>query len=277
MNTDWYSVKGNGKEFYCKVLTISYGGKSIYSLSVGGKKEFCVTIAIKSDDMAYIDRVEYSDFCVKDGILATEGGMLAILSVSLWLVKELFPTIKKFTLTDDSHVLCIRKQKDYKLSLANDYIIKYGETWYEKKFKAILPDEIMPLYKKSHEVLDMPIEPFEYQKDRASFLTKYENIYKSSGTPREFIRLLRSEYRDRYCIEVGPWLTRYMELLTVKVFKDLWMIPIEYLIKPEEFELTKLEKEPISGGGIFRISKRTRKIHNKEGFSIGYWNPQGNY
>ena len=23
MNTDWYSVKGNGKEFYCKVLTIS--------------------------------------------------------------------------------------------------------------------------------------------------------------------------------------------------------------------------------------------------------------
>ena len=46
------------------VLDGSYGGKSIYSLSVGGKKEFCVTIAIKSDDMAYIDRVEYSDFCV---------------------------------------------------------------------------------------------------------------------------------------------------------------------------------------------------------------------
>lgn len=277
MNTTWYSVKGNGKEFYCKLLTISYGEKSIYSLSVGGKKEFCVTIAIKSDDIAYIDRVEYSDFCVKDGVLAIEGGMVIILSVSLWVVKQLFPTIKIFTLTDDSHILCIRKQKQYKLSLANDYIIKYGKTWYENKFNAILPDEITPLYKKSQEVLDLPIDPFEYQRDRAVFLTKYENTYRTAGTPREFITMLRSEYGDRYCIEVGLWLTRYMELLNVKIFKDSWMIPASSLSEPEGYELTKVDISQDMGGGLFRISKRTRKIRNKDGFSIGYWNPEGNY
>ena len=68
-----------------------------------------------------------------------------------------------------------------------------------------------------------------------------------------------------------------MELLNVKIFKDSWMIPASSLSEPEGYELTKVDISQDTEGGLFRISKRTRKIRNKDGFSIGYWNPEGNY
>lgn len=318
MATDWFTVKGHDKEFYCKVQTIlQYNANPMYTISFGSKTEFCVTIAIKLDTVAYIDRVEYNELCVKDGVLP-DGGTASIVSVALWTIKKLFPSIETFTLTDDSYLYCkakcqsqghsqmgvdsylcgtlplelmpksdhevvltlaqsgIKKSKEYKLSLAYDYIVKYGETWYEKKFKAVLPDKFYSDYKDSHKVLDLPLDPFEYQSSRAPFLIKYKDIYSSMKTPREFITSLREIYGKDYCKEVGPWLNRYMECLKIVMFKDSWLIHIPTVLQPEGYELTKLTKVPLNQprGG----SRKTRKVQkNNDGSCHGYWNAEENY
>jgi len=276
MATDWFTVKGDGKEFYCKVQTIlQYNSNPMYTISFGSKTEFCVTIAIKLDTVAYIDRVEYNELCVKDGVLP-DGGTSTIVSVALWTIKQLFPRIETFTLTDDSYLYCIKKSKEYKLSLAYDYIVKYGETWYEKKFKAILPDKFYSDYKDSQKVLDLPLDPFEYQSSRAPFLIKYKDVYSSTKTPRDFITSLRETYGREYCKEVGPWLNRYMECLKVVMFKDSWLIQMPSVLQPEGYELTKLTKVPLNQprGG----SRKTRKVQkNNDGSCHGYWNLEENY
>jgi hypothetical protein len=242
------------------------------TLSFGGVRSFCVVIAIKSESIAYIDRVEFDEFCSASGKLQENKGIETILKCALWFTLQKYPTLRRFTLEDDSHIYCIKKSRQHKLSLSYDYIVKYGQTWYEKKFGATLPEITLYDYKKSQDVLDKPPAPFESISKSISGLKSHEELYRSAKSPREFIDSLRTSMgHHTYCMEVGKWLTHYMELLNVQNFKREWFIPADIVKKPSEYEMKELETEPKLGGGR-RMKTRKRAAHKPltEGGGIGY-------
>ena len=208
--------------------------------------------------------------------------MEVLLKAALWFTLQLYPSIKIFELEDDSNIYCIKKSKSYKLSLAYDYILKYGQTWYEKKFHAVLPDIMMRDYKKSQDILSAPLVPFEEIVKSITVLKPYESTYRAAKTPRDFIQTLRVEMGlDKYCMEVGKWLTKYIEHLGVQMFKEKWYILSETLQEPSSFDFQKLPYEPKVGGGArLRIRKEKQKSTRKSkvsGGAIGYYNAADEY
>jgi hypothetical protein len=278
---EWFILKSSGQEFYVKrELYPKYGNNfQTASLLFGGVRTFCVTIAIKSESIAFVNRVEFDEFCNKVGKMEENKGMEVLLKGALWFTLQLYPTIKIFNLEDDSHIYCIKKSKTHKLSLAYDYILKYGQTWYEKKFHAVLSEHMTHDYKKSQAVLDMPLIPYEEFVKVYPTIKSYESTYRAAKSPRDFIGSLRTELGlDTYCMEVGKWLTNYVELLGVQMFKEKWFILRSSVKEPDGFELEKLTYEPRVGGAS-RLKTRKQRVSRKarSGGGIGYYNAKDEY
>ena len=259
-----YLITAWDKKFHCKFTSfVSQTGIS-YTIAVGGKAKYVIFAIKENASQAYIDRIEYDQACVMNGKLEHQPGTQQLVSASLWAVPTLLTQIREFTLTDDSHVFCKEGSKLYKLSIAYDYIIKYGKTWYEDKFSAILPEPLFTQYKESLRILDEPLELFEFQAERLHFLKKHEDTYRSSKSPRDFIQNLRNKYGEQYCYEVGPWLSKYMEHLQVKIYKDQWKIPVG---APQNFSMREIP-EPVYGGGGGGGSGSRRKTAKVRNFSL---------
>jgi hypothetical protein len=256
-----FIVSGFGKQYYCKITESNQS----YTFSLGGRRYYCITIAIRSDspDVGYIDRMEYNEACAKDGSLEHKKGIWHLGITALWAFHIRFPQIKYFTLMDDSHIYCEDGSKVHKLNLAYDYILKYNKTWYEDKFNAYLPSPLMEMYKESCKVLDEPIDAFAFMVEREGRIRPYEKIYNDSKTPREFLNKLRTHLGTQYCFEVGKWLSSYIELLRITIFKMSWMINIEDIHKPDNFSIAETKNE-MRGGG----KKQTRKNQRPRNFSI---------
>lgn len=257
MDTKNYIIKSFDKEFYCKITNI-YNN---YTLSVGGKNNYCLIVAIKqlTPTQAYIDSIEFNEKCVKDGTLEENNGMFKLVTAGLYTLKIKFPKVEKILLKDDSYVYCKKGSKEYKLSLAHDYIIKYNETWYQKQFNATLPKEYLETFNKSLKVLDEPLDNYEFQVSLIPQLKEYEDIYMKSKTPREFIKSLKHNLKEEYCFKVGKWLNHYMDKLNIKLFSDFWYIDTTNISIPEKYSIEET-KDILKGG-----SRNTRK---KVNFSI---------
>ncbi len=260
-----FIVSGFGKQYYCKIIESTRDGKHSYTFSFGGRRYYCIIITIRPDtpDVGYIDRMEYNEACVKDGSLEHKKGIWHLGVTALWTFHTQFPHIKYFTLMDDSHIYCEDGSKVHKLNLAYDYIVKYNKTWYEDKFNAHLPSPLMKMYKESCKVLDKPSDTFAFMVERESRIRPYEKIYNDSKTPREFLNKLRAHLGPQYCFEVGKWLSSYIELLRITIFKMSWMINIEDIHKPDNFSIAE-KKNEMRGGG----KKQTRKNQRPRNFSI---------
>jgi len=245
--TKKYLVTAYRKNFYCKVLLYTAGAVTFL---FGGKTAYCMSVSVKNDTVtdAYIDRIEYNIACVKDGTLEHKRGTSDMINAGLLTFHMLFPSIKRLIFTDDSHIHCEEGSKVHKISIAHDSILKYGKTWYEDKFKATLPSPLFEQYKESMKVLDEPVDSFEFQVERVPFLRPYEKTYEESSSPRDFIRRLRVKYGDRYCFEVGKWLTKYMESLRMNIFKDSWYISVEKIKDTETFRISETDDEMRGGG-----------------------------
>jgi len=257
-----YAVNGFGTSFYCKVSELDVQGSVFYSFAFGGKDTFCFIAAMDPNKnyIPYIDRVEYNESCVKEGILEELGGTTHLVQCALWTMKYLFPHITKFKLIDDSYIYCNRGSKEIKMSLAYDLIFKRNQTWYEEKFKAHLPPHLMEEYKKTLNVLDQPLAPFQYVSNIISKLYKYKEEYETSTTPRLFIQAIRKKYGKKYCFELD-WLVQYAEMLGINYYKSAWEIDDVSIVKPEGFELFT-STAPIKGGFV---RHRTRKSRRKTG------------
>jgi len=273
MSETKYLVKAYNKQFYCKI--IYYKASSAVTFLFGGKTEYCIVISIRDTIRtdAYIDRIEYNVACVKDGRLEHRPGTIDLVNAGLLTFHRFFPDIKQLTFKDDSHIYCEEGSKAYKLSMAYESILKYGKTWYEDKFKASLPANLFKQYTGSMKILDEPLDSFEFQVSRVPFMRPYEKIYRKSSSPRDFIRQLRMELGDQYCFEVGKWLTKYIEILQVTIFKDSWYISVEDIKETSTLHISETT-DVMKGGG-----KRTQRNFSMvaggdEGYSIvGIYSP----
>ena len=261
VTTDKYIVKGYGIEFYCKVTKITVQDSTSITVSFGGPYTFCVVISIESDKqyIPYIDRVEYNEKCIKDGILDEFGGTALLVKCALWTILHLYPTIPRLTLTDDSHINCKRGVRRYKMSLSYDSILKRDKTWYETKFGATLPTDLLKSYKNSLSCLESKLTPFEIVVQKFPAISKFKLEYMGSNTPREFINAIRKNYKETYCYEVGEWLSQYMEYLGVKYYKQDWYIDASSIEKPDAYEL--LPTNINMRGGTWGKRNKTRKVN----------------
>jgi hypothetical protein len=246
---------------YCKVNAIKIRDDNYFSFSFGGANKFCIFITI-SPEKANIDRIEYDKACVKDGTLEESGGTVKLVHAALWTIKEIFHTIDHLTFFDNSQIYCKENSHIYKLSLAYDYILKTGETWYENKFAAKLPDKYMIEYKNSLKILDKPLQPFELIKDQLLNIEEFKNHYDLAKSPRDFIKRLREEYKRDYCFKVGPWLSQFMTFLQIKIFSEEWFISLDTIKKPDNYSIKKTSDIIRGGYRCKGRSKKTRKFNN---------------
>lgn len=266
-----YKVKGYSMDIYCKVSKFpQYGGGFKNTISFGGKNSFCLVSKISDDkpSVCYIDRVERNSACVIDGTLEEKGGTEILVKIALWTIKQLFPEVKRFTLQDDSNILCEKNGKIHKISLGFDYIIKYNQTWYQSKFNAKLPNvaihlDDMPIndeFNNSLKILDQPLQKFDTIPLTNSLFISTKEIYNSSSTPRNYINNLRSVYGNNYCFMVSEWFSHYMGYLGIKLHQDLWYIDADSIEEPDKFTIQET-KNTVRGG--FR-----RKTIKKRNFRL---------
>jgi hypothetical protein len=251
-------ISDNNNEYYCKLIGNGVPGNLWYTFHFGGKKNYCITISTKGNkpEQASLDMIEYNKDCNKNNSLSKSGGTINLLQIALWVVITFFPSIQQIKLLDNSHIDCIQGKKLKKMCLASDYILKYKMTWYERTFKATLPPELYNTYKSSLNILDKPLEDFEFQSHRLYNLQKYKDIYLSSTTPTNFFENLRNYYGTSYCLEVSDWIQKYMILLSVSWFPQEWFIPSNQILKPNGFTMNLIDN--IIKGGNY-----TRKVRHK--------------
>ena len=276
-----YDIKGYGMHLYCKITEVAIDNSNYKcTMAFGsGAKQFCLTASydIENPYEIYISDVATKNICIIDGNLSDfEDGSSKFVKIALWAMKSMYPHVKKFTLRDHSQIYCDGNEKGDKMQMAYDYILKYNETWYQRKFNAQLdgfvskksidkkdlekymskeninsiepvfiesvPDSPMNIAFKSYEVLDKPVVNYALLKDNCEFLEKYLDDYNAAKSPRDFIATLRKKPGLNYCKEVGAWLNSYMITLNVKLFEPIWYILSNTIIKPTGFSAIKLSE-----------------------------------
>ena len=257
-----YEVHAFNTKYYCKVIEHRLRTFASYTFQFGGKDSYCFTASMDKEHnfQPYIDRIEYKENCIKAGHLAKQGGTIHLVKAALFTMKVLFNHIQQFNLIDDSYIYCIEGNSSQRISLAFDSIIKYNKTWYERNFKAQLPNAERENYKQSLQILDKNIEPYIIIKERLPFIEKYKEIYEKSQTPREFINNIRTKYINDYCFELNSWLIYYIQYLHINFQKDKWFINIHDIEKLQDYDLI-VWKKPFEGG--WRRYKKTRKATKK--------------
>ncbi len=290
-----YIVTGYNIKLYCKMTETNIGQptyKCVLSFG-GGMKKFCLTAIFdnKNPTEIYIDRIDNNDLCVIEGKLQNyEKGTIKLIKISLCSIKKLFPHINKLTLVDDSQIYCEEINKNFKLSLSYDYILKYNESWYQKHFNAELPgfiskdyinNEIYPIihnesgtlmynYSNSLKVLDEPIMDYSLIINIFPQLIEYKNEYESSKTPRLFINLLRKKLKNEFCFKIGKWLNQYMVSLRIKLSAEYWYILTSNIESVPQFNMLLMDEtnaKRILNGGYNKI-KNTKKQSKNYGYRI---------
>ncbi len=194
-----YEISGYNMKLYCKIT--EYGIDTDYykcTMSFGsGFRKFCLIASYSKQKPyeIYIDRIEKKDLCIiNDKLSNFIDGTVKLVKIALWTMKQMYPHVKKYTLKDDSQIYCDGENSEDSMHMAYDYILKYNETWYQKKFNAELSgfiskviskndpltkiisekDSLMNMSYSSFIILDEPITPLPLVIDLLPILLKYK-------------------------------------------------------------------------------------------------------
>jgi hypothetical protein len=275
MTAQYYSVRGFGMQFHCKVSTFAnpYTNVNKTTITFGSRTATCVTFGISNSEphIALMNFLISDDECFSPGSVIERGDKTYKMTLcALYTVLQLFPDIETFTFTDDSHIYCVKDSTYYKMSLAADYIFKYGQTWYEKKFGARLPEPYYTEYKKQMHLLDAPLAP--YDSDALPYLNQYKDIYNASKSPRELIAKIRNHEKGNYCMAVSKWLHQYLMVHDSKAFlySNLWYILSSTIrdTPPTSYSIDVTEN--IRGGTRRRRRQRKELIPADRNGCFGY-------
>lgn len=264
-------IHGNGIDTYCKLTQYEYSDatRNKYTFSFGtGPRRFCLVVAINGEDYssAYIDRVDRIEKCSKGtGMTDIADAMVKFVSLGLYTIKRMCPWVKRFTLKDDSKLVC-NGSNGPSIRLSYDYLIKYNMTWYQKKFGAQLDSPMKELFVKSLEGLDKPCVVFESILEDFPELEPYRDIYESSNSPREFLTRVRSQFPDpaSFCRGVTSWFDRYMGTLRIRLFMDSWFISVEDMREPVGFRVDRPVDEWVLNGGGGGRTRRKKTVRGRK-------------
>ena len=266
------AIRGYGIGANCKITT--YADQRVTYSFGNGRNNYCLTAAYDpaNPDTIYIDRVEKTECFINLKVEDIQEGTAKLVRLALYTMYQDKPDIKGITLKDDSYLYC-NGDSGPKISIAYDYILKYNQTWYQKKFGALLPGFIssgeihtiqpgspMDLYTTSILNLDKPCITYEEITERFHEIKKHRIEYESSVSPRDFIKKLRNKYEPTaFCVEGASWFKRYIDFLQIRIFYDLWYIPVSAIQKPTNYEViepsARNKSRIIQGGNRNRTKK----------------------
>lgn len=280
----------------------------------GGPKKYCVIIAIHGGDYtdAHIDRVERIDGCTQRVPLSSfEEGTVKFTILALHTVVQSCPWIRTFSLQDDSQLYCSGTGSGPALSMAYESLLKYNMTWYQRRFHAYLPGFIRSLdsavavtavaedherityvldgvetvmevvrgsemarYLHSLRALDQPLIPLPLLIDHLPALASYDELYRASVSPRDFLGRLRKNLGKGYCRAVSPWFNRFMNHLHLELFPEHWLISADSCrASPDGFTASSVAPSTINqvlaALPTMRSSGGTRRRHHRRQRGMG--------
>jgi hypothetical protein len=260
------TIKGYGIGSNCKITT--YSNQNISYSFGNGRNNYCLTASYDHSDpsVIYIVQVEKAECLLDHKHNDVEEATVKLVRLALYTIYQCNPSIQRFTVRDDSHLYC-NGMSGPKMSLSFDYLIKYNQTWYQRKFGAVLPGFIsyenhkdsisiqiegkqtfihvtpnspMDIYLKSILLLDHPCITYDEISDRFYEIKRFRIEYETARTPRDFIQTLRKKLsKTDFCMESAKWVKRYIEFIQVKIFYDLWYIPVSTINIPTHYEITE--------------------------------------
>ena len=239
----------------------------------GGRYKDCININILDSKTAYISHIESQPEC---GFMKNleEGETVDFITAALQFVKEVYPTIEKFTLDDTSHIECDlkgkegplpRKQKK-PLSLASLYITQKGYTWYEYRFEARMKSEkdyqiYRSKIKKFEEPINMSFNDFKYKVLR-DMSEKYDFLKIYFEGAKSWFEFFRSIPKQKQCDAFFNWLPYFVSSFLDNKYNPYgWVINYEQLekIHIEISKINKAEYDSNNRNSMNKTRKNTRK------------------
>lgn len=257
----------------CKLIKYVYNAMCAeHAIIINGPNQFTFQADIRKPNRARIYKIEYNHSCIDTNGLIDEDTIRKLVMLSIWSLKTFSPEIGQFDIGSvDPHVYC---GEDVRFSLNSEYILKYGKTWAEKLFGAVLYNKLYNEYREALTILDHPNDSYEFVSTIVYEISEEEAEYRAATSPRDFINSLRNKYGPDYFYKVGSWLERYIRMLHIIFYSDMWYIDESSLIGM----ITELSSYncSISESVTTNISvdseqKQFSLVSSGNGSCVGYW------
>jgi hypothetical protein len=284
MSNKYYILKSNlnfNNKSYNKYYYVNISiTKKEDTILIGGLNIKCVQIIInKKYNTGLLELVQHHEKCSFFETLKEGNETVNLVKNSLFFVASLYPEISKYEFIDNSFITC---KNGKRISLADLHFVKYGETWYENKFGAILTKQRKSIVNSTkneiikilNSKIEIPIEDFikeYYGKDfyeNQNKLNIIKNIYNPDITLKEYLNYF---FRNKYdCVYyqyvfskfIGNSLQGLEWIIEKKIIEnyDLNTIIIEsekitkhtnLKLLYNKLEKIKIKEDKKKGGGIF--------------------------
>jgi hypothetical protein len=257
----------------CKLIKYFYNSTySEHAILINGPNQFTFQADIRRPNSARIYKIEYNHSCISTNGLIDEDTIRKLVMLSIWSLKSFFPEIAQIDLGRvDLHIYC---EDDVRFSLNSEYILKYGKTWAEKLFGAVLYKTLYDEYREALTILDQPNDPYEFVSTIIYEMSGEEAEYRAATSPRNFIDSLRAKYGPDYFYKVGLWLERYIRMLRIIFYSDMWYIDESSLVGIM-LELSTLDcsiSESVAANvAVDSEQKLFSLVSDGNGSCVGYW------
>jgi hypothetical protein len=199
-------------------------------ISIGAKKN-CVQIGYNTDlNEATLDWLGTEQGgCEQNGKTIKGTDTIAMTDLGFTILKNLYPDVKQWIkLRDSSKFNCnLPDGNRYPISNMIYNLLLNGETYYQKKFKAVpLFDEAYPAYETFYSSWKSKPLPSSFSFQNNDLSEMLMPIYKRSNNWQQFFQELYTIYGRNTCLIMHSWyLNVYSDLARVPITTD-WKIDI---------------------------------------------------
>lgn len=238
----YYKIKTSRSNYYAVIERYS---DLLYKVHFGGLKK-CLMMSLYFDGISHpnIDAYSHHYKCNVSGDLHKSKGSVHMLKTAMRFVSTLYPQLASmpFELIDQSYIPC---DNEYELPLSQYYMVHYGKTWYEAKFRAVPRQHALKYH---HDVKQFTEELRRSNTmSFAQFCSLYrvppthvkhlKQYYKTANTLGDFFQNLKSYDCNIY----QKWLEWFVNEHVPDLHGKSWLIPP---IQPSKLEIKKLRTAP---------------------------------
>jgi hypothetical protein len=213
-----------------------------------GNQRRCISYMFRYDHydrMLTLLTAEHHAKCRVDEVLKRGTGTIRMLRIALAYVKSKYSNaVPYIEFSDESFIPC---KNGRKLSLAQLYLVKYGKTWYEAKFRARPTQPFQDMYKECVDRLQSYVRSKPYTYSSVVSIAKQEvkqelqPIYEQSENIVTFVkRILEDPLYD--CSVLFDWLPMIVSSYIPQLTNFTWMISFEEI--RTKIECTLLHEKP---------------------------------
>ena len=228
-----------------KITKYDYRTSEIVSIGfrIAGVKKGCVNLTLNMDGELYINGVDYNERRAAEGPdfkMPRDQGTIHMLNTALsYMLQTHAAKVRVIYLHDASKVSCKFGKEKRKIMLMYNYIALHGETWYERKFHAVIEDDMVrQSYEKRLSVLTDPAEKAAFDVTRFnmsdahmsdSVQDRVRAIFEEAPTFAKFFKTIRDEWDEDYCAVTFRWVDQFIDNVVLKgrvTHFTRWTIPV---------------------------------------------------